>query len=79
MHGADRTGTLDDQAGDQWRAVATVELRAADQPFLRVRNEGAGTLVADAVLVRSAARLNDGTPAPSVTLEPMDGILLRRR
>jgi hypothetical protein len=74
------SGTLDQtQAGDQWRTIATVELRAADQPVLRIRNEGAGTLVADAVHVRSAARLNDGAPAPSVTLEPMDGILLRRR
>ena len=74
------SGTLDQtKPGDQWRAVATVDLRAFDQPVLRIRNEGAGTLVADAIHVRSAARLNDGTPAAAITLEPMDGILLRRR
>jgi len=73
------TSTLDQTlAGDQWRPVGTVYLRASDKPVLRMRNAAPGALVADGVYVWSEARLNDGTPAPEVTLAPMDGILLRR-
>lgn len=76
------TGTLDQTAaGDQWRQItaAPVALRASDNAVLRIRNGGAtGTLVADGILVASAvARFNDGSPARSVTLAPMDAILLR--
>ena len=53
-------------------------LAAADKPFVRVRNEGAGAAIADALHLRSTGRYNDGSVAESVTLEPMDGILLRR-
>ena len=45
---------------------------------MRIRNGGQGTLVADALHVFSAERYNDGTMARQVTLEPMDGIVLRR-
>src|SRR5512140_2730605 len=45
----------------------------------RVRNEGTGAAIADALHLRSASRYNDGSVAESVTLEPMDGILLRRQ
>ena len=55
-----------------------VPLAAADKPFVRVRNEGTGAAIADALHLRSAGRYNDGSAAESVTLEPMDGILLRR-
>lgn len=39
---------------------------------------GAGDCVADAVLVESEARYNDGSAAAQVTLQPMDAIVLRR-
>jgi hypothetical protein len=58
--------------------VATVTLRAGDKPQLRLRNEGVGILYADAVYVESEARYNDGSEAKEVTLEPFDGILLKR-
>ena len=64
--------------GDQWHSVGTVPLKVADAPIVRVRNEGTGAAIADALHVRSAARYNDGSPAASVTLESMDGIVLQR-
>ncbi len=65
-------------AGDQWHAIATANLNAAGSPSLRVRNGGAGSLIADAVYVTSAARYNDGLPVDQVTLGAFDGILLQR-
>ena len=64
--------------GDQWHSIATVPLNVADAPIVRLRNEGIGTAIADVLHVRSSARYNDGSPAASVTLEPMDGIVLQR-
>jgi len=73
------TTTLDQSlAGDQWHRVASVALRAADHPVVRVHNDGAGTLNADALLVQSTARYNDGSAATSVELDAMDAIVLRR-
>jgi len=73
------TATLDQSAtGDQWHRVASVALRAADQTVVRVRNAGAGTLMADALLLQSTARYNDGSAASSVDLDAMDAIVLRR-
>lgn len=66
-------------AGDGWHMIATVNLSPAASPFLRVRNNGSGALIADAVYLSSAARYNDGSPAPQATLAPMDGILLQRQ
>jgi len=42
------------------------------------RQQVVGVLVADALHVFSAERYNDGQPVRQVTLEPMDGIVLRR-
>ncbi len=71
--------TLDQSTGgDQWHQIAVVSLSAKDSPVVRVHNEGAGPAIADALHVRSRARYNDGLPAPAVTLEPMDGIVLAR-
>ena len=71
--------TLDQSlAGDQWHRVASVALRAADHPVVRVHSDGAGTLNADALLVQSTARYNDGSAATSIELDAMDAILLRR-
>jgi hypothetical protein len=71
--------TVDQSAdGEQWRVLFTQALRVADAPFARVRNQGAGAAIADAFWVRSAARYNDGSTALAVTLEPLDGIVLKR-
>ncbi|MGC8792138.1 MAG: LamG-like jellyroll fold domain-containing protein [Bryobacteraceae bacterium] len=71
--------TLDQtSSGDQWNLIATLPLARADRPVVRLRNAGEGPAIADALLVRSAARYNDGSPALEVELEPMDGILLAR-
>ena len=71
--------TLDQSGnGDSWHAIATVALKAADAPRVRVRNAGNGTLVADAILLESQARWNDGSAVSSVTLDPMDAIVLHR-
>lgn len=63
---------------DSWQTVATVTVKTKDKPQLRLRNEGSGILYADAVYVESKARYNDGSPTREVTLEPYDGIILKR-
>jgi uncharacterized protein (TIGR03437 family) len=77
------SATVDQTAassGDGWRTIATVNLIAASSPILRVRNgSSTGSLIADAVYVTSAALYNDGSPATQITLNPMDGILLKRQ
>jgi uncharacterized protein (TIGR03437 family) len=65
--------------GDAWHPVATVNLKTADTPYLRVHNAGSGSLIADAVYLASAALYNDGSPAPQVTIAGFDGILLQRQ
>ncbi len=72
--------TLDQsQAGDQWHTIATgLALKPQDKPYVRVQSSGGGVLVADALHVFSAERYNDGQAVRQVTLEPMDGIVLRR-
>jgi hypothetical protein len=72
--------TLDQsQAGDQWHTLVTgLSLDSQDKPYVRVRSSSGGTLVADALHVFSAQRYNDGEVVRQVTLEPMDGIVLRR-
>ena len=72
--------TLDQsQTGDQWHTIATgLPLTPQDKPYVRVRNTSGGVLVADALHVWSAERYNDGQAVRQVTLEPMDGIVLRR-
>ena len=57
---------------------SVVHLTAASAPSLRMTNGGSGPLIADAVYVSSSALYNDGSAAASVTLAPMDGILLQR-
>ena len=72
--------TLDQTSpGDRWHRIAEVALTAASRPRLRLRSEDGGALIADAILVQSAARYNDGSPAAEVALEPFDGILLERQ
>lgn len=65
--------------GDQWHTLATLNLTAADNPQVVISNGASGVLVADALYVTSAALYNNGAAAPTVTLAPMDGILLERQ
>jgi len=64
--------------GDEWHQVASVNLAPGDEPVLQLSSGDSLPCVADAIHVRSAARYNDGSPASSVVLQPMDGIILRR-
>ena len=65
--------------GDAWHPVATVNLKMADAPYVRVHNPGSGSLIADAIYLASAALYNDGSPAQQVTFGGFDGILLQRQ
>jgi hypothetical protein len=67
------------QAGDQWHTIAErLKLAPNDKPFVRIKRADGGILVADALHVFSAERYNDDEAVRQVTLEPMDGIILRR-
>jgi len=66
-------------APDSWQEVARLALGPKDKASLRLRNSGGGILYADALYVESEARYNDGGPAREITLEPFDGIILRKQ
>ncbi len=71
--------TLDQTVGgDAWVTVAKTQLRKGARPLLRLRNGSSGVLYADAVLVESEARYNDGSPVRELTLAPFDGIVLTK-
>jgi hypothetical protein len=73
------TSTLDQRSGgDEWNLVAEVQLAPGDAPYVRMTCTGSAPCIADALLLRSQARYNDGSTATQVTLQPMDGIVLRR-
>lgn len=64
--------------GDKWHEIAEVALAPADEPYVRLTSQDGAPCVADALHIRSAARYNDGSPAATVTLQPMDGVILER-
>ena len=67
------------KGGDEWHTLAEgLKLDPGDKTLVRVRSVSGGVLVADALHVFSAERYNDGTEVREVSLEPMDGIVLRR-
>jgi hypothetical protein len=73
------SATLDQrQGGDEWRLIAAVSLGPADQPYIRLVCSGGAPCVADALHIRSAARYNNGQATAWITLQPLDGIVLRR-
>ncbi|MGB7117384.1 MAG: carbohydrate binding domain-containing protein [Anaerolineales bacterium] len=73
------TSNLDQRSGgDEWNLVAEVQLAPGDAPYVRMTCTGSAPCIADALLLRSKARYNDGSTAAQVTLQPMDGIVLRR-
>jgi hypothetical protein len=63
--------------GDEWHLIGAVTLSPADNAYVRVKCTGA-PCVADALYLRSRARYNDGSLATTVTLQPLDGIVLQR-
>ena len=63
--------------GDQWHDVATVSLSATNPVYVRL-SAPSGPCVTDALHLRSQTRFNNGQPASSVSLQPMDGIILQR-
>ena len=66
------------QLGDRWFVVAAnVELAPGAALELHCPASG-GSCVADAVLIESAARYNDGAAVSNVTIGAKDGIVLRR-
>ncbi len=72
------SATLDQRTGgDQWHQIAAVPLAPGQDAHVRLTCSGA-PCVADAIHLRSLSRYNDGSPAPSVTLAPLDGIVLAR-
>jgi hypothetical protein len=73
------TATLDQTTGgDEWHEIAVVDLLPGDHAMVRVRCQGA-PCVADALHMRSLSRYNDGSPARTVVLQPLDGIILQRQ
>lgn len=64
------------QNGDEWHEIAVVALDPTRAPYVRLVCSDA-PCVADALHVRSAARYNNGQPVTSVTLAPLDGIVLQ--
>ncbi|MFZ0828944.1 MAG: LamG-like jellyroll fold domain-containing protein [Verrucomicrobiia bacterium] len=62
--------------GDQWHDLATVQLCGTNVTYVRLTTPQ-GVCVADALHVRSLSRYNNGQPAPTVRLQPMDGIVLQ--
>ncbi len=66
------------QGGDQFLPIALGAQLDPTSVLVIECPEGGGGCVADAVLVESAARWNDGSEAPQVTLSSMDAIVLAK-
>lgn len=72
------SATFDQRSGgDEWHLVGRVPLRPGAS--VRLRCDARAPCLADALHVRSQRRYNDGSLAETVTLQPMDGIVLKRR
>jgi hypothetical protein len=72
------TVDLTTQGGDEFFLVAAAVQLDASSTLTVECAAGGGLCIADAVLVESAARYNDGSAAPTVQLQPMDAIVLQR-
>jgi len=72
--------TLDQtQKGDQWNRIASIALTQAAGAKVRITNLQAKPAIADAILVQSTARCNDGSDAATVELDAKDAILLLKK
>jgi hypothetical protein len=73
------SATLDQSSGgDRWHLVGQALLAPSGSPYVRLVCSGSAPCIADAIAVRSLARYNDGSPAPSVRVGPLDAVVLRR-
>jgi hypothetical protein len=63
--------------GDEWHLIGAVSLSPPAHAYVRLRCQGAPCM-ADALYLQSRARYNDGSLAMTVTLQPLDGIVLQR-
>ncbi|MBK9989816.1 MAG: hypothetical protein IPP19_03520 [Verrucomicrobia bacterium] len=74
------TTTIDQtRNGDQWNRIASVALTKAAGAQVRITNLQSKPAIADAILVQSTARYNDGSDAPSVELDAKDAIILLKK
>jgi hypothetical protein len=74
------SATLDQtKNGDQWNRIASVALTKAAGAQVRITNLQPKTAIADAILVQSTARYNDGSDATSVELDAKDAIILLKK
>ncbi|MBK9989813.1 MAG: carbohydrate binding domain-containing protein [Verrucomicrobia bacterium] len=74
------SATLDQtRNGDQWNRIASVALTKAASAQVRITNLQPKPAIADAILVQSTARYNDGSDAPSVELDAKDAIILLKK
>jgi hypothetical protein len=71
------SATLSQTTGDEWHLIGAVSLSPSTNAYVRLRCQGA-PCIADALYLRSRARYNDGSLASTVTLQPLDGIVLQR-
>ncbi|MBK8186504.1 MAG: hypothetical protein IPK77_04240 [Cellvibrio sp.] len=62
--------------GDRWNRIASIPLIKGTEVKVRVTNLQAKPAIADAILVQSMARFNDGSDAVSVELDAYDAIIL---
>lgn len=69
---------LTKQGGDVWFPIVKSAQLVRGASLTMSCPHGVGTCIADAVLVESEARYNDGSDAASVTLGTMDAIVLSR-
>jgi hypothetical protein len=67
------------QGGDQWQRIATVALTKSPGAIVRITNLQAKPAIADAILVQSGARYNDGSDVTSIELDAMDAIVLQSK
>jgi hypothetical protein len=72
------TVDLTTQGGDLFFPVATGVQLGPNSTLTVSCPAGGGTCIADAVLVESVARWNDGSPVSLVTLQGMDAIVLQK-
>ncbi len=74
------SATLDQtKNGDRWNRIASVPLTKAAGATVRITSLQAKPAIADAILVQSTARYNDGSDAPSVELDAYDAIILLKK
>jgi hypothetical protein len=74
------SATLDQTVtGDEWHEIAKeLTLDPADAPSIKIVCPAGAPCAADALYLYSQSRYNNGQPAETVTLQPLDGIVLQQ-